>query len=271
MDTHGRVFYIDHWNHTTTWQKPTLSSLSLANEDGTELDSQICQSGSSGDAAPDGRVFGQQARPTSSNLIHTQRNRLQLDKRYQSIQRTMMMADRGPSCTVLGASPHLAGFVPGGVDPSGAGMNPPDHVVVDHQDPLLSDLVATAAAEAAAVATSTTEWQREVLARGPVVQFIRRQDFVARVQNSDHPAALLINRPSVRHMISRIKRDALIFERYQHNRDLVALINAFADKSKDLPPGWEAKLDHNGKVRVAASLLSLPLYVQNMLQQNETN
>ena len=22
MDNHGRVFYIDHKNHTTTWQKP---------------------------------------------------------------------------------------------------------------------------------------------------------------------------------------------------------------------------------------------------------
>ena len=40
------------------------------------------------------------------------------------------------------------------------------------------------------------------------------------------------------------------FERYQHNRDLVALMNVFADKDRDLPPGWEAKLDRNGKVNI---------------------
>ena len=43
-------------------------------------------------------------------------------------------------------------------------------------------------------------------------------------------------------------RNLATFERYQHNRDLVALLNMFADKDRDLPPGWEAKLDRNGKV-----------------------
>ena len=84
--------------------------------------------------------------------------------------------------------------------------------------------------------------------QGPVVQFIKRPDFTQRVQQSEHPAALLYNRSSVRHMISRVRRDGATFERYQHNRDLVALLNIFADKDVDLPPGWEAKLDRNGKV-----------------------
>ena len=50
-------------------------------------------------------------------------------------------------------------------------------------------------------------------------------------------------------VICRVRREASTFERYQHNRDLVALLNIFADKDADLPPGWEAKLDRNGKVR----------------------
>jgi E3 ubiquitin-protein ligase HECW2 len=48
--------------------------------------------------------------------------------------------------------------------------------------------------------------------------------------------------------LNRIRRDPAAFERYQHNRDLVALLNVFAVKEKDLPPGWESKLDRNGKV-----------------------
>ena len=43
-------------------------------------------------------------------------------------------------------------------------------------------------------------------------------------------------------------RNYKTFERYQHNRDLVALMNIFADRDRDFPPGWEAKLDRNGKV-----------------------
>lgn len=53
---------------------------------------------------------------------------------------------------------------------------------------------------------------------------------------------------SLRHMISRVRRDPAAFARYQHNRDLVSLVNQFADIERDLPRGWEAKYDRSGKV-----------------------
>lgn len=53
---------------------------------------------------------------------------------------------------------------------------------------------------------------------------------------------------SLRHMISRIRRDPSAFTRYQHNRDLVVLVNDFADNERELPEGWEAKYDRTGKV-----------------------
>lgn len=49
-------------------------------------------------------------------------------------------------------------------------------------------------------------------------------------------------------MISKVRRDAHHFERYQHNRDLVAFLNMFANKQVELPRGWEMKHDHTGKV-----------------------
>lgn len=81
-----------------------------------------------------------------------------------------------------------------------------------------------------------------------MVRFVCRSDFFARVQQSEHPCASLLNRSSVKHMITRIRRDASTYERYQHNRDLVALLNIFSCKDRDLPPGWESKKDRNGKV-----------------------
>ena len=49
-------------------------------------------------------------------------------------------------------------------------------------------------------------------------------------------------------MISKVRREPRLFPRYEHNRDLVALINFFADQTKDLPTGYESKLDRTGKV-----------------------
>lgn len=49
-------------------------------------------------------------------------------------------------------------------------------------------------------------------------------------------------------MVGKIRRDSSTFDKYQHNRDLVAFINMFADHSADLPFGWETKKDRNSKV-----------------------
>ena len=51
-------------------------------------------------------------------------------------------------------------------------------------------------------------------------------------------------------MISKVRRDTAVFPRYEHNRDLVALINFFADPAKELPRGYESKLDRTGKVNI---------------------
>lgn len=53
---------------------------------------------------------------------------------------------------------------------------------------------------------------------------------------------------TLKHMIVRIRRDPATFEKYQHNKDLVALVNMFADTTQELPNGWDAKKDRNSKV-----------------------
>ncbi len=54
--------------------------------------------------------------------------------------------------------------------------------------------------------------------------------------------------PSVKHIIHRVRNESQKFERYQHNKDLVTLLNCFADKTQLIPPGWEMKVDQTGKV-----------------------
>ena len=54
---------------------------------------------------------------------------------------------------------------------------------------------------------------------------------------------------SVKHMVNRIRRDPGKFSDYQHNRDLVALLNLYVDHQAELPGGWESKQDKSAKVR----------------------
>ncbi|XP_076243809.1 hecw ubiquitin protein ligase isoform X2 [Calliopsis andreniformis] len=69
-----------------------------------------------------------------------------------------------------------------------------------------------------------------------------------KVLHTNAEAMEIYNRnPSLKHMISRIRRDTVVFPKYEHNRDLVALINSFADPTKELPRGYESKFDRTGK------------------------
>lgn len=59
---------------------------------------------------------------------------------------------------------------------------------------------------------------------------------------------MFTNNTCLKHMITKVRRDAHHFERYQHNRDLVGFLNLFANKQVELPRGWEMKHDHQSKV-----------------------
>ncbi|XP_064456152.1 E3 ubiquitin-protein ligase HECW2-like [Ornithodoros turicata] len=172
IDSHGRIFYIDHLNRTTTWNRPSAT-----------------QSTASG----------------PSNELQRQ----QFDRRYQSIRRTMTARLAAP--VVASAPPAAEEVVPTAPPP----MPSPDG-------------------------------QRSLL-RSPAVRFVTRSDFFNVLHMNDDALAAYNRSSSLKHMIAKIRRDSSNFERYQHNRDLVSLLNKFADKARDLPRGWETKLDRCGK------------------------
>lgn len=170
------MFYIDHVNRTTTWQRPGLAPRNT----GCEM------------------------------------RRQQLDRRYQSVRRTISRSDNIDRELGNPANPN-------GSQPEN-GEGPSDR------------LDRGGASEPFDIANTT-----------PVL-FLSRPDFFT-VLHTNMDAMELYNRnPSLKHMISRIRRDPLVFPRYEHNRDLVALINFFADSTKELPRGYESKLDRTGKV-----------------------
>lgn len=171
------MFYIDHINRTTTWQRPNLTT-----------------------------------RNTGCDL-----RRQQLDRRYQSVRRTISRPDN------IDREPSSSQY------PNGNNFDNPERC----NEP-----------------SERNESQPFDITTSPPVLFLIRPDFFT-VLHSNMEAVELYNRnSSLKHMISRIRRDKSVFPRYEHNRDLVALINLFADPNKELPRGYESKLDRTGKVNV---------------------
>uniref|UniRef100_A0A8C5BZC0 HECT-type E3 ubiquitin transferase n=1 Tax=Gadus morhua TaxID=8049 RepID=A0A8C5BZC0_GADMO len=147
IDSHGRIFFVDHVNRTTTWQRPT------------------------GPPAPQGL--------TRSSSIQQME---QLNRRWES--------------------------------------------VVGH---------------------SSGRSRLSLLLQSPSAKFLCSPDFFTVLHSNPSAYRMFTSNTCLKHMISKVRRDAHHFERYQHNRDLVAFLNLFSNKQLELPRGWEMKHDHTGK------------------------
>ncbi|XP_069790694.1 E3 ubiquitin-protein ligase HECW2-like isoform X3 [Narcine bancroftii] len=187
IDSHGRIFYVDHVNRTTTWQRPT-----------TPARQQIVQ---------------------RSNSIQQME---QLNRRYQSIRRTMTnerSEDIGQSSCV---------------DAGATGESHFTHFSSDfRREPTFSH--------------SATRTRMNLLLQSPPVKFFTSPEFFTVLHSNPRAYRMFSTNTCLKHMITKVRRDAHNFERYQHNRDLVAFLNLFANKQLELPRGWEMKHDHQGK------------------------
>ncbi|MFT7800069.1 E3 ubiquitin-protein ligase HECW1 [Arapaima gigas] len=172
IDSHGRVFYVDHVNRTTTWQRPTTAAM------------------------PDGIH--------RSNSIQQME---QLNRRYQNIQRTIATErTEDESSSRRGDQMRREGS----------------------SSPVNSQKIT-------------------LLLQCPAVKFITHPEFFTVLHANYGAYRMFTNSTCLKHMVLKIRRDARSFERYQHNRDLVAFLNKFADTQLELPRGWEIKSDQQGK------------------------
>uniref|UniRef100_A0A8D3CUM4 HECT-type E3 ubiquitin transferase n=1 Tax=Scophthalmus maximus TaxID=52904 RepID=A0A8D3CUM4_SCOMX len=184
IDSHGRIFYVDHVNRTTTWQRPTAPPAS-----------QTLQ---------------------RSNSIQQME---QLNRRYQSIRRTITNDSRPEE-------------------------QPANELLVDETDmqPSMPEL-----RRDSSVSPSGSRSRLTLLLQSPSAKFLASPDFFTVLHSNPSAYRMFATNTCLKHMISKVRRDAHHFERYQHNRDLVAFLNLFANKQLELPRGWEMKHDHTGK------------------------
>ncbi|XP_070770383.1 E3 ubiquitin-protein ligase HECW2 [Enoplosus armatus] len=185
IDSHGRIFFVDHVNRTTTWQRPT------------------------GPPAPQGL--------TRSNSIQQME---QLNRRYQSIRRTITNTDRSEEASV--------------------------DVLPEPESELMPHNISEYRRESAVAHTSGRS-RLSLLLQSPSAKFLCSPDFFTVLHSNPSAYRMFTSNTCLKHMISKVRRDAHYFERYQHNRDLVTFLNMFSNKQLELPRGWEMKHDHTGK------------------------
>ncbi|XP_072274942.1 E3 ubiquitin-protein ligase HECW2 [Pyxicephalus adspersus] len=186
IDSHGRIFYVDHVNRTTTWQRPT--------------------------APPAPQILQR------SNSIQQME---QLNRRYQSIRRTMTNDQPDEVATPVDAVP------------------PAEDVDYHHSN---ADF-----RRENALPHSTSRSRLSLLLHSPPVKFLTSPEFFTVLHSNPSAYRMFTNNTCLKHMITKVRRDAHHFERYQHNRDLVGFLNVFANKQVELPRGWEMKHDQQGK------------------------
>uniref|UniRef100_A0A8C1RPE6 HECT-type E3 ubiquitin transferase n=1 Tax=Cyprinus carpio TaxID=7962 RepID=A0A8C1RPE6_CYPCA len=166
IDSHGRIFYVDHVNRTTTWQRPTA--------------------------------------PPSPQVL----------QRSSSIQQMEQLNRRS----------------------------------VTHEHNIHTSLSSLSEYHRDGVVGPTSSRSRlSLLLQSPSAKFLTSPDFFTVLHSNPSAYRMFTSNTCLKHMISKVRRDAHHFERYQHNRDLVAFLNMFANKQLDLPRGWEMKHDHMGK------------------------
>ncbi len=81
----------------------------------------------------------------------------------------------------------------------------------------------------------------------PALQFVTRPDFYSLLHGKEAALQLYNNSSAVRQLLTKLWRNPTSFQRYQHNHDLVALVNLFAEPNRPLPAGWECRVDKHGR------------------------
>lgn len=239
QDHLGRVFYIDHKTRTTTWKRPKLSqSTSTTNReiaDQSEIDKQ------------------------------------RLDKRYQSIRRTMTATDTGDQNAVYSnkvkqlrekhnrsnqqqseASGSVAAAASANLPQTSSSpvLSPSNSSTgLAQQSSVTSPQTSTNTPSATNATPSTPTTSNSALLSQPGARFLLRSDLSSLLKRNQAARDLLKQNKRLIEILQEIRSSpSVAYARYQHNRELVKFINQFSDSSLPLPPGWEMKVEKNNKL-----------------------
>ncbi len=231
VDNLGRVFYIDHLNRTTTWKRPKLNS----NQSSQEIATQ--------------------------RLLNSELEKQRLDKRYQSIRRTINQTPtQAPTadCSMLSltkAKSSLSSLNSSQNSPvlTGSSQDTPENEsAASGNNSASTSIEASAQSSDSAQATCSSAsipLLNDSLLSQPGAQFILRSDLHHIVKQNPEAKELIKSSQNLIGIIQKVRNNpAFYYKKYQHNKELVKFLNMFADPVQPLPVGWEKKLEKSSKV-----------------------
>ena len=210
IDQFGRPYFIDHNHKTTTWQRPTIVTLSVPPS--PQLPVTTVTTVIPTTVVPSAPI-------NSSPTIDRER----MDKRYQSIRRTT--TNRTATLSTVDSS-----TVPSTDNPTNTNHD-----------------ASSSSSSSSSSASSSAPTIDEHLRTNPALKFICRADFY-QFFKTHREARHMTKSDSLASILQRIRHDATLFKRYQHNKELVRFLNLFADPTRPLPSRWDVKHDDGGKL-----------------------
>lgn len=180
VDHLGRVFYIDHMSRTTTWKRPKPNS-------NLEITSQ---------------------------LLNTEMEKQRLDKRYQSIRRTMNSNNEKPDTI--------------------------------YSNKAKKNNSADQPSTSSSATTSSQSSHSEQMLNQPGAKFILREDLSSLIKRNQQAKELLKQSSTLILILHKIRANpGVYYKKYQHNKELVRLLNTFSDPNLPFPSGWESRCELN--------------------------
>lgn len=180
VDHLGRVFYIDHKSRTTTWKRPKLNSnLEISNQ-----------------------------------MLNTEMEKQRLDKRYQSIRRTMNSNNEKPD--------------------------------VIYSNKAKKSNSADQPSTSSSATTSSQNSHSDQILNQPGAQFILREDLSSLIKRNQQAKELLKQSTTLIPILHKIRANpSVYYKKYQHNKELVRLLNTFSNPALPFPSGWESRCESN--------------------------
>ncbi len=97
--------------------------------------------------------------------------------------------------------------------------------------------------------SNTAEVNSEMLLKQPGVVFILRPDLQNLIKQTPEASTFIKENNNLFSMLHKIRTTpAVYYKKYQHNKELVKFLNMFSDDKQPLPTGWEMKYEKNNKV-----------------------
>ncbi|CAK8696244.1 unnamed protein product [Clavelina lepadiformis] len=243
-DRHGRIFYLDHVNRITQWQRPKLTETPSSGSDAfktiLESDEELLNALSS--VSP-----RKLCRSRQCSSMKGDRNYERAMRRYQSIKRVMHHEPGASSAPEVMKRTCPETVLEQNETEEDSPVSPSDIPSTSRQaqDPPAStsakqtDLSQNNAASREIAIPSNPE-------NTPSFKFISHPEFKMLLSTNQEAYNLYMESTALKYMITKIHRGKEHFWEYQHNKELVKFINCFADTTKELPKGWESKQDSSG-------------------------